>query len=237
MAFYGGVGMRVILLLGLFCSTFFHSFADEPREVRAIIFDFGGVISTIDHRPLVEYLGSCFQLSPSKALELLRMARSHSYNEGSDHDFWVKHLESLGYSETQTRFWLRQWERIRAAVVKEIPGMLDLVHALQEQGYETPLFSNVTEDWAKAIKKTGYYDHFEPLFLSCSLNAKKPDRIAFQMVLQDLNLPASLCLFIDDQPDNVKAAKEIGMDSILFIDLEQLVKELKKRGIEVQVRV
>lgn len=114
--------------------------------------------------------------------------------------------------------------------------MLDLVTALNKKGFVTALFSNVTGHQAKVIAKTGYYDYFEPLFLSHELKVEKPELKAYKLVLKKLSLPAQECLFIDDKSENVEAAIQIGMDGIRFESPSQLVEELQKRGIKVHVR-
>lgn len=50
------------------------------------------------------------------------------------------------------------------------------------------------------------------------------------MLLNILQEPACRVLFIDNNWNNVKAAKNLGIDAIQFINLRKLKKELKKRG-------
>ena len=54
----------------------------------------------------------------------------------------------------------------------------------------------------------------------------KPDPRLFQVLLNRYNLKAGECTFIDDNPDNVAAAKNLGMRGIVFTNAENLRKEL-----------
>ena len=62
---------------------------------------------------------------------------------------------------------------------------------------------------------------------------RKPEKEAYERVLKSLSLveSPSQCIFIDDRSVNVEAAIECGIDAILFVDAESLIKEFEKRGI------
>jgi 2-haloacid dehalogenase len=49
-----------------------------------------------------------------------------------------------------------------------------------------------------------------------------------------LSAAPSQCLFIDDSARNVEVARSVGIDSIRFLDAEQLRGELVERGIVVE---
>jgi FMN phosphatase YigB (HAD superfamily) len=50
-------------------------------------------------------------------------------------------------------------------------------------------------------------------------------------LLQRTGRPASECLFIDDYGPNIRAASELGFQTIKFESAEQLKSELAVRGI------
>ena len=184
---------------------------------------------------MIEFIATSVDIPQAKAVELLAQLREQKEQGADELDFWNDYLDSLGYDFQRKRFWLRQWNRTKSLTIKEIPGMLALVQQLQKQGFRTPLFSNINENWAQSVQKAGYYDHFAPLFLSYQMNAEKPHREAYQQVSEALQLDAQACLFIDDKLENVEAAKKIGMDALDFKSPSQLVEELHQRHIEVQI--
>ena len=69
-----------------------------------------------------------------------------------------------------------------------------------------------------------------PVLLSYEIGVKKPNPEAFKILLQKLQLSASFVIFIDDRIENVEAAKNQGIDAILFVNPSQLKDELEKRG-------
>ena len=54
----------------------------------------------------------------------------------------------------------------------------------------------------------------------------KPDHRIFELALKRFGIEASETIFIDDNPNNVKAANELGIRGILFQSRERLLSEL-----------
>lgn len=108
--------------------------------------------------------------------------------------------------------------------------MYALVDQLKEQQIPVALLSNIDERLSKLIRDFGLYEPFEPCLLSCEIGVEKPDLKAYELLVKTLNLPAKDVVFIDDRPENVEAAKTIGLDAILFESEQQLRNELNIRG-------
>ncbi|MCE5317435.1 MAG: HAD family phosphatase [Parachlamydia sp.] len=228
--------MKSILYCLLLILPFSSGWAKEDLPYKAVIFDFGGVIATYDRALEIDFVMNSLNIKRKDAIGLLKKVQEMELQEENAYEYLLQFVHSHGLNSYQSRFWLRQWNHIVSIALKEIPGMLDLVTALNKKGLITAMFSNVTSHQAKVIAKTGYYDYFDPLFLSHELKVEKPDLKAYKLVLKQLALPAQECLFIDDRPENIEAAIQMGMDGILFESPTQLVGELYKRGIKVHVR-
>ncbi len=71
---------------------------------------------------------------------------------------------------------------------------------------------------------------FQRTFFSYELGRLKHDPKAFLKVLDELALPPQQCLFIDDDPKNVQAARSVGIWGIHFLSARQLIAELNKLG-------
>jgi 2-haloacid dehalogenase len=59
----------------------------------------------------------------------------------------------------------------------------------------------------------------------------KPDEAIYRLHTQTFALEPGATLFIDDNPDNVKAAQDFGWQAVLFTCVEGLAKDLDTRGI------
>lgn len=49
--------------------------------------------------------------------------------------------------------------------------------------------------------------------------------------MEKLAIPAESCVFIYDQERNLAPARELGMNAILYRDLEQLTEDLGRIGV------
>ena len=67
--------------------------------------------------------------------------------------------------------------------------------------------------------------------VSYEIGIMKPAREYFEKTLDVLEVKAEECVFIDDNPNNVSAAEELGIAGITFTDLDQLKSALGEKGI------
>jgi FMN phosphatase YigB (HAD superfamily) len=68
-------------------------------------------------------------------------------------------------------------------------------------------------------------------FVSCETGVRKPDPEAYLVASRALGVPPARCLFVDDRERNCVAAREVGMDAIVFTDAVELRRELAARGL------
>lgn len=146
----------------------------------------------------------------------------------SEEEFWESLANQKGIELPPN------WPLSFQSVIKEAmtvrKEMYDLVEELKATDHRVALFSNVEHYYGQLLRQFGFYDPFELSILSCDIRVKKPDRQAYQILINQLNLPPSEILFIDDKPDNVKSARELGIDAILFESPQQLRQELQERA-------
>jgi putative hydrolase of the HAD superfamily len=87
------------------------------------------------------------------------------------------------------------------------------------------LTNNVVEwsEWRSVVP----IENFEDVVDSCEVGIRKPDPEIFQLACRRLLLPADSCLFLDDHPGNVDAARTFGLHAVLVTDdYEALVREV-----------
>lgn len=218
---------RVLLLcLGLFATNVS---AIENKQEPVVVFDFGGVIAQVDTTLMKNFLLNSFNISKEELSHALRDMQSNASSGGSEKQFWEQYAVSKGIKLSED--WCDQFGAVVEKCVVGIPETIILVKALQKSGYQTAMLSDITQYQAEIVRKLGYYDLFAPVLLSYEIGVKKPNPEAFQILLNALNRPASSVLFIDDRMENVEAAKQQGIDAILFISPTQLQEELQNRGV------
>ncbi len=68
----------------------------------------------------------------------------------------------------------------------------------------------------RVLARLGVRTHFADVFsLECVAYVPKPERAAFQTVLDRLGVSGSQCVFADDRADNLATARALGMRTVL----------------------
>lgn len=197
---------------------------------QAIVFDFGGVLTGEARREVVvQFLRESFQLSEEEFKAVNQQKRLTNQQGKTDEEFW------LSYAKTRNISLAPDWSGSFQTVLKEAIGInfriFDLVEELRERQIPVALLSNIDSRRAQIIRDFGLYRPFDPCLLSCEIGIEKPDPKAYEVLLSKLNLAAKEVVFIDDLPENIAAAKKVGLDAILFESEEKLREELRQRGV------
>ena len=107
------------------------------------------------------------------------------------------------------------WQHIFTA---NIVGRSLFTHAVSVQ---VPVYtlSNIAAYHIEAINRewSGFLDQATGLFLSYRLGYRKPHPRIYEKVIEQLGVEPSSCFFIDDLPENIEAARAIGMQAHQFI--------------------
>ena len=112
-----------------------------------------------------------------------------------------------------------------------IEGMDDLIAELSKK-YSLILLSDHAQEWINYIEGYhGFMHHFSNKIYSFDTGHLKYEIHNFKILLNDLNISSSSCLFIDDRKENIETAQHCGIKGILFKDQDQLISELIRYGI------
>ena len=89
---------------------------------------------------------------------------------------------------------------------------------------EVPVYtlSNIAAYHIEAINRKwcGFLDQATGLFLSYQLGYRKPHPRIYEKVIEQAGVEPSSCFFIDDLPENIEAARALGMQAELFLPAE-----------------
>lgn len=101
------------------------------------------------------------------------------------------------------------------------PGMKSLLQELHRK-HKICLLSNTTIFEAEILKRWGIQEFFDAEIYSWQLGSLKPARKNFEEACIKLGVSPEECVFIDDSEQNVQAAKDFGMQTIVFTGVEKL---------------
>lgn len=120
-------------------------------------------------------------------------------------------------------------ENFRALPKGLFDGTEDLLIDLRAE-YRLACFSNTNQlHWPMLRDGFKIGEFMDECFISCLTGLLKPDREAFEFVLNTLNCLPEQIVFFDDNPVNISAAMELGFNAFQVngIDgLEKIIKEM-----------
>lgn len=93
---------------------------------------------------------------------------------------------------------------------------LSVIRDLKKE-YKIAMLSNDVSEWSKYLRI--YFeieDIFDELIISGEVSYRKPDKKIYEIFLNKVNAKAKDCVFIDDIEENLKSAKELGINVIKF---------------------
>lgn len=91
--------------------------------------------------------------------------------------------------------------------------------------------TNIIHDKVWRIKYAQQLIHFEKIFASHLIGTRKPESESYLKVLDYLNCKPHQSLFLDDNVDNVTAARSLGMAAIVVKSPGEMIDELQRIGI------
>ena len=198
--------------------------------ITTLIFDFGGVLIEWDPRNLYRRY-----FDDSEAME--------QFLEEIDFMEWNAHQDrgrpfAEGVAELSARFpqhagliraYHDHWEE---SIGEPITRTIEIVQRLKRAGWPVYGLSNwSSETFPITRRKHSFFDILDGYLLSGEVNLVKPDPAIFQRLLDKIGRRAQECLFIDDSPTNIEAARKLGFVCIHYRSPEQLEGELKQLGI------
>ena len=198
---------------------------DNPHRIRAVLFDFGGVIAEEGFRDGLRALAGQQGLDPDAVSREGRLAVHDSgyvTGSGSESDFWALLRRRTGLAGTDA-------ELTRAILDRFIvrPWMIDLARRLRAAGLSVAILSDQT-DWLERLDaRYRFGDAFDRVFNSYRLGRSKREPGLFDTAVADLGLAPQQALFVDDDSGNVERARRRGLHAIRYDSRESFETQLQ----------
>jgi putative hydrolase of the HAD superfamily len=113
------------------------------------------------------------------------------------------------------------------------PQVLTLVNNLRQKGIRCFIASDDNQYHADEVENNILGKYFDGGFYSCYLGYAKEDEEFYQAVIDKTGLKPQEILFVDDEEENVAAAKKYGLKTHHYQNYKNLVKKLKEVGLKV----
>jgi putative hydrolase of the HAD superfamily len=106
--------------------------------------------------------------------------------------------------------------------------LMAYVDQMRAARLRTAVLSNFSVELRDFLAHHTLLDHFDRIAISAEIGVMKPSAKAYQAILAMLDLPATACVFVDDQPGNIDAAEALGMRGIVFRDNPSCIAKLTR---------
>jgi 2-haloacid dehalogenase len=200
--------------------------------VDAVVFDLGGVLLDWDPRHLYRKLID----DPDRLADFLDRICTGEWHMA--HDLGVPTLEScqeLAREHPQHADLIMAWaERGEEMIAGQIDGTVEVLADLRRAGVPCFALSNMeAETFPLRRDRFTFMRDFDGWVISGLEGIAKPDPAIFALLLSRHGLDPARTAFIDDNPGNVAAARQLGVKAIRFADPGQVRGELRALGLPV----
>ncbi len=198
-------------------------------NLDTVVFDLGGVLVDWDPRHLYR------KLIPDDAERehFLSVVCPPEWNVAQDAGRTISEAvaEAIGRHPDKEALIRAFYDRFDEMLAGPIAGTVDILERLHSRG--TPLYALTNwsaETFPVGRRRFGFLDRFRHITVSGELKLAKPDPAIYLHVLAAARKEARQCVFIDDSPKNVEAARALGFHAIHFRNPQALGAELEQLG-------
>lgn len=232
--------------------------------IGAVIFDYGGVFSSPLFRGIGTFEAE-HGYPPGSVLELLFGDKTYVGVEGRvhadgavvasapaesvTHDWHRMEIGEISLSEWFAGIQARAPEVLGQEIdmaaylhfMAEMPigvhwPVVHRARDLRAAGMPVALLTNNVAEWGDQWRATIPVEElFDVVVDSSAVRMRKPDPRIYQLACEELGIAPELCVFVDDNAENVAAARALGMETVHFGDdpfaaIAELDAILARRG-------
>jgi len=202
--------------------------AEEESKIKAIIFDIGGVLALDAPK---YFMGELSIKRDIPVDDLVTAWRKYwvrfKLGEITEDEFWTSFAGELLIKEPQEQLVQELKDMIRLFLVPN-DDVFNYAKSLKSK-FKIGILSNTTKEWVTYHNEHFQLDaDFDAAVYSCAVHAVKPEKHIYEVVVTKLGVKPDQCVFVDNHERNLGTAKELGMHTVLFKNLDQLKSDLQK---------
>lgn len=194
--------------------------------LRAVLFDFGGVLAEEGFREGLKAIAKEKGLDPQKFYKLSAdLVYQTGYITGrcDEHSYWNAVRKKTGVMGDDQEF--------REVILKRFKlrsEMTTVVKKIKSSGLIVAVLSDQTNWLDELDQRTPFHHHFDYVFNSFYLRKTKKDPSIFSDICDLLCVRPEELLFVDDSLENVERARSRGLMAIHFKSTREFQIEIKK---------
>lgn len=210
------------------------SSGDESIMVEAVIFDFGGVMTTSPFEAFAR-----FERERGYPADIIRNTNAANHLENA----WAKFERAEIDLDTFDRLFAEESLALGGAAVsgREVlpllagdlrPEMVEALRRIKSECKTGCITNNLPANAIGSQSGRSFYVAevmalFDHVIESAKIGLRKPDPRIYQMMIEALGVNPADCVYLDDLGVNLKPARALGMTTIKVISASQAITELE----------
>lgn len=199
----------------------------KDKKIDTVILDIGKVLVDFIPREYFRKLGF-----DEKTVDILMDAvvENDIWNEFdrgimTEKEVLTKFIDNNKKYETEIR---KAFSNLNG-IVKKYDYTEKWISDLKSKGFRVLYLSNLSEKlYKECIDELNFTERMDGGILSFEDKMKKPEKEIYEHIIKKCNLIPEKCIFIDDREENLVEAENIGINTILFTNYEDVCKKIKK---------
>jgi len=205
-----------------------------PEEIKVFLFDLGNVLVDFDHKMALGRISAFCDKSPA-ALEtfFFQSPETRAFEKGqiSPEEFFRLLKEALGLRLGYDSF-VSIWNEVFSLNTQN-RAVYHILNKLRQK-YRTALLSNTNILHYEYLQKNfPVFGVLHEQFLSFEMGLVKPQELIYQKVVSELGVLPGNIFYTDDRKELVACAAKLGIKSFVFLNAEQLIRDMASCGVNV----
>lgn len=193
-------------------------------SIRAVFFDFGGVIMRTEYQAPRQKLAERFNMDYDeidRAVFESDTARRASLGEITEDAHWSAVLKRFRQPASEMQAFRDNF--FGGDVIDHI--LVEHIRSLRGN-FHIGLISNAWSGLREFLTKQQLIDLFDTVVISAEVGVVKPSARIFEIALEQAKVNANEAVFVDDSPANIEACEKAGMKGVHFSDPEKSLSRL-----------
>ena len=194
--------------------------------IRAVFFDFGGVIMRTEFQAPRQHLAERFNMDYDDIDRIVfasESARRASVGEIREEAHWAEVLKRLKHPASEAKTFSNEFfggDVIDRALIEHIRSLRGKFH--------TGLISNAWSGLRSFLTREKIIDVFDTVIISAEVGTVKPSAKIYELALEQAKVRANEAVFVDDVSANIEGCEKVGMKGILFKDPQETLDQLNR---------
>ena len=209
------------------------------EKIKAIVFDVGGVLAIekkLSQTPkkfsgVHESIAKKLSVSLDQYFDAIETPYTRSVEGKLTKTQALK--EMSGNLKTSSSKLEKYYKNEYNKKFKQNKELYRIAFNLKKQGYKIAILSDQWHVSKEALMPEKYAKKFDEVIVSCDVGMRKPYSKIFKLLIKKMKLKPSQLIFVDNQKWNTKASEKLKIKTILFVNNQQFLKDLKKKGISI----